>query len=168
MGMMTAAIQMGLHLAGAATEDAASKTALSNNYEQLRKSWLGSEMNAADSLEQGGVQAGRLRQRGSQVLAQQQVAWANNGIEATVGTPADLASATALAAELDAQTAKNNARREALGHRRAADADRLKWKQMVDQESADTTARGIALTGSLLKDLTGGAKDGSKSSFLGG
>lgn len=72
---------------------------------------------ARDALARGGREAALLRGQGTDVAAQQKVAFAAGGIDPTVGTPAAVAQATRGVSELDALTAQNNAAREAWGFR---------------------------------------------------
>jgi|SRR5262245_31935223 len=77
---------------------------------------------AADALQRGAVDTGRLREQGGELINRQKVAYANSGVDPTVGTAANVQAGTAAQVELDAQTIKNNAAAEAWGfeqHRKA-------------------------------------------------
>lgn len=87
---------------------------------------------ATDAEVRGGKEAGQTRSAASQLIAQQKVAYANSGIDPTVGTAADVMADTRAMSELDAQTLKNNAAREAWGFRRHG----LKYGQQAGLEAA--------------------------------
>jgi hypothetical protein len=72
---------------------------------------------AGDAVRRGNIEAGKLRMAGTLEAAQQASAYQGGGVDATTGTASDMAQATAAGAELDAQTAANNAAREAWGYR---------------------------------------------------
>lgn len=72
----------------------------------------------ADTLYKGAQDAGALKMKGTQVQQEQAMAYAYSGVDADTGTAAQVGTATRIYAELDAATTMNNARREALGHRR--------------------------------------------------
>lgn len=68
------------------------------------------------TLEAGARQAGESRTRGTQLQGAQRVAIATNNLDASSGTAADLQASSAIFSEMDADTARNNARAAALGH----------------------------------------------------
>lgn len=71
---------------------------------------------AADVLQLGAWQAGRIRQRASMMQATQRASYAASGVDEQVGSAADVQAATAGQGSLDALMAENNAAREAWGH----------------------------------------------------
>lgn len=73
---------------------------------------------AADAKNRGAIEAGQARTQGSQVAAEQNVAFANSGVRSDVGTALEVQANTAAQAELSAQTQKNNAAREAWGFKK--------------------------------------------------
>lgn len=73
---------------------------------------------AADAVARGNQEAGRARIQASQLIAKQQVAYANSGVDPTVGTPTNVMADTRMMSELDAKTIENNAAREAYGFRK--------------------------------------------------
>lgn len=98
---------------------------------------------AADTLQRGAVETGRQRSVGSATAAQQRTAYAASGVDPTVGTAAQVQANTQGAAEIDAQTIKNNAAAEAWGFEQA--------KQRTFQEQrAKYEAQDRKLAGSLL------------------
>lgn len=76
---------------------------------------------SVDALRRGSIAAGFQRMQGSALVAKQRVAYSNSGVDATVGTPADVAAGSLAFNEFDALTLENNAAREALGHKRTID-----------------------------------------------
>lgn len=73
---------------------------------------------AADAVARGNREAGIIRSKGTQLAGQQKMAYVAGGVDPTVGSAAQVASDSRYYAELDAQTAENNAAREAWGYRR--------------------------------------------------
>lgn len=101
-----------------------------NNWKEYDATAAHDMHGAADALQRGAIESGRLRSMGSDMIARQQVGYANSGVDPTIGTAANVQAGTAAAAELDAQTAKNNAAAEAWGfdQHRAQAYDQLKAK----------------------------------------
>jgi hypothetical protein len=73
---------------------------------------------AADARIRGAQEAGAAVMAGSQLQKKQMVAFSNSGVDATVGTAANVQAATAAAAKLEALTIENNAAREAWGYKK--------------------------------------------------
>ena len=111
MGVWGAAIQGVLAVDSSIGEGIASKkqadanTALANTA-------------TADAFRRGSQEAGDIRQGGAKLAARQHVAFAASGVDASVGTAADVISSTAAGAELEALTVENNAAREAWGYKK--------------------------------------------------
>lgn len=106
-----------------------------------------------DAIARGAQAAGFARMEGTRVVARQRIAFAAGGIDVTVGTPADVATSTAMMAELDAQTLQNNAAREAWGFKRTEE------KIVRQRRMAETTRRldiGKALAGGPGVSILGG------------
>lgn len=70
---------------------------------------------ARDALGRGALESGQARMEGSKVVAEQKVAFASSGVDAGVGSPVALMAESRAMSELDAQTIKSNALREAWG-----------------------------------------------------
>lgn len=111
MGVWGAVIQGGLSIDSSIQEGIAEKKQADANTAMANEA-------AADALARGTKDAGVLRMEGSQAAARQMVAFANSGVDATVGTAANVQAGTKAAAELDALTAENNAAREAWGYKK--------------------------------------------------
>lgn len=83
-------------------------------------------LRAGDALARGAAAGGQIRAEGSQQVGAQRVATAAGGVSVRSGTPVNLFSSTRATAELDAQTARSNATREAWGHQVGEAQDRTK------------------------------------------
>lgn len=73
---------------------------------------------ANDARRRGVEEAGAIRNAGGQLQQAQAFAYANSGVDTSVGTAANVIASTAAAAERDAVTAENNAMREAWGYKK--------------------------------------------------
>lgn len=78
------------------------------------------QMKAGQAQREGLFNVSKLRTQSSTTLAKQKVAYANSGVDSTVGTPASVQANTAAQGEVDIQTAKNNAALEVWGYREHA------------------------------------------------
>lgn len=105
---------------------------------EAARNQLLAERAAQDALSRGNVDASKARSEGTVTADAQFSAYANSGVDPTVGTAAAVQASTRAQAELDAQTLKNNAAREAWGFRTQGlsyqrqaglDAQRSKTKQ---------------------------------------
>lgn len=90
---------------------------------------------AADAQARGGVAAGRAREAGSALVAEQAAGYADSGIDPTKGTAAQVQANTQMRAELDAQTLKNNAAAEAWGFDQAR---KRSWQEEQAKSAANT------------------------------
>jgi hypothetical protein len=99
---------------------------------------------AADALQRGAVDAGRLRELGGELISRQKVAYANSGVDPTVGTAANVQAGTAADVELDVQTRKNNAAAEAWGfdQHRAQAFTEAQYKTSANQRKTVGTVLG--------------------------
>lgn len=75
------------------------------------------EDEAALAQQRGAIAAGVQRMKASQEIGQARAAAGENGIELTSGTTLDAIADARMLSELDAQTIKNNAAREAWGYK---------------------------------------------------
>ena len=76
-----------------------------------------SELSAGDALQRGEQDAGRLRMAATQAIGAQKVAAGASGVDTDSKSTLDIMSDTRLVSELDAQTIRNNAAREAWGYK---------------------------------------------------
>jgi len=75
---------------------------------------------AKDAIERGAEAEATQRRKNTVLLARQRAAVASSGIELGTGSPLDILGDTAQFGELDAQTIRSNAEREAMGDRAKA------------------------------------------------
>lgn len=73
---------------------------------------------SADAVRRGNIESGQTKIAGGKLVGEQKVAYANSGVDATVGTPASVIADTRAISDIDAKTAQNNAAREAWGFRK--------------------------------------------------
>lgn len=120
------------------------------------------EWNTNDALAQyqargarirGRQEEGKVRVAGAQLSAEQRMAYANSGVDENVGTAANTQANTTALNELDAQTVKNNAAREAWGFKVQQEQAHQTYKAKV--AAAQNKAIGSVLTGA--GQLLGGA-----------
>ena len=78
------------------------------------------EMQSEDALKRGDVQARDYQTEVNNMLSDQRLAYATQGIDITFGTPADVQKETRLRGAMDVLTIKNNAWREAWGYKNEA------------------------------------------------
>jgi hypothetical protein len=121
----------------------------------------------ADSRARGGNAAGLIRMQATQLAAKQRVAYANSGVDISQGTPAATMDATRLMGELDAQTALNNAAREAWGYERQG--AQLQQAQRLDAAAASNRKTGqlLSTAGTFMSDYGDAVKLGMGGGGLG-
>lgn len=162
MGIAQAFLKVGMNIANTAIAESEDDKAMQRNGDQLRKAALRSDALAVDALRRGSFLGGLKRMEGSRTIAQQQVAYANSGVDSTVGTPAQMAGSTRLISEFDAQVAQNNAAREALGHATTADQYRDEWRNQVALREGRRTKRVMDTAGTFLSALGAGIEEDVK------
>lgn len=82
---------------------------------QWARERLAATVGIRQSQDEGAFQQTQIRAAGSGLAAEQAAAYSDSGVEAGVGTAAQVQANTQMKAELDAQQAKNNAAREVWG-----------------------------------------------------
>lgn len=110
------------------------------NAGELRKEARAAELNAVDALSQGEAAAGRMRSDASALIARQRVLFSNSGVDATVGTPVQVAAGSRMYSELDAEVTRNNARRKAFGYKETS----RKAEAQIQRIAETSEARGAA------------------------
>lgn len=115
-----------------------------------------SEGAARDSLARGERAEQSRRLETGKLKSAQRVSLAANGVDLTSDTANDILTTTDLMGEIDADTIKVNAMREAWGHR--MDAGSLRSSAASKRASAKAISPGMALAGGL---LTGAASIGT-------
>lgn len=143
LGMFTTLGQIG-------QEGEADRAAFAINQQRVMRSIREQERAAQQIEAEGGRLAGLHRTRGTGVQAAQRVGFAAGNVDASTGTAADAQAASAIVSELDAQTARNNALAQALGHRQAARGLGEDLQQMELQLRGRDRERMARFTGSWL------------------
>lgn len=113
---------------------------------------------ASDALRRGVGEAGEYRAAGGQVASSQFVAFTNSGVDATVGTAANVIGATRAKAELEALTIENNAAREAWGYKKHGIA-------FQTQAGLNSSRRNREIAGTVLGSVGNGMSAFSKTGF---
>lgn len=115
---------------------------------------------AVSAIERGNREAGLTRIQGTKLIGAQKLAYANSGIDASVGTPVDVMADTRLFSEIDAKTIETNARLEAWGFRSKASQFKTMAENVKRKNDYAMAARTVNLVGSLAS--------GGLTSILGG
>lgn len=114
-------------------------------FRQFNANQKTAEQMAVDALQRGEFDAGRVRREGSALQATQAVAYAANGVDSTIGTPAQVSAATEALIDLDVQQTRVNAAREAFGHK--ATAEDIERQKLRDLRASNEKITGTYLTG---------------------
>ena len=109
---------------------------------------LSAQYAADDAIQRGAVEEEQTRTRTRQLMAQQKAVMAANGLDSSTGTGASLLADSAALGEFDALTVRNNAMKQAYGHKIQAD------NLIAEGRAAKKAGTGSAI-GSL---LTSGSK----------
>lgn len=131
-------------------EDSAAVNEARTNQELAQKA-------AADAVDRGNIAAGRTRITGDQLVGKQTVAYANSGVDSSVGTAANVQADTQAMSELDARTHENNAAREAWGFNQQADAYGRKIQRITDKQGVETALTATRFAGAALGGVGGGS-----------
>jgi hypothetical protein len=116
------------------------KTASDINAATLRRQ-------AQDAIKRGDEGAGRVRRDASMIKGEQRAAYAGQGVDVGSGTAAAIQTETDVVGELDAQTIKNNAWREAWGLQ--GQADEVQRQGRMAQKASKNRAKNSLITGGL-------------------
>jgi hypothetical protein len=135
---------------------------------ELERAAAAEEFNATSALLRGAQEAGRYRARGGLLQGQQATGFASGNVDASSGSAADVQDASRMLVELDAQTARNNAIRQAFGHKAVArrylsEVDRLDRRYGIYGRQGFPTA-----TAELLGNAGLSALELATSSYAGG
>lgn len=137
-GPLLSVVQTGIGLMGNEQETQAKQKEAVENTRLAQRA-------AVDALERGNRESGQARMATSQLIAKQQLAYANSGVDSTVGTPAQVASDTRTLGEMDARQLENNAAREAWGFRTYG--SRYREQAQLEATRGTNRAYGTALAG---------------------
>lgn len=115
------------------------------------------EMNADDAVKRGDAAALDYQQQVDDMLSNQKVAYAGQGVDLTFGTPQEVMRETKMRGALDIVTIKNNAWREAWGYKNEALQSTSQGK--FAQITGEGQSRMTLLTGGMnaVTQLTQGA-----------
>lgn len=138
---------MGLILDGASTllEMRANEEEFAAKQAQSKENILLAEAAAADASQRGALEAGTARTEGTKLQAAQRVAYANSGVDMSVGTPAAVMAETAAVSEYDAKMLENNAAREAWGFKKQVQG--FQREMEMDKRRMAYKRTGTVLTG---------------------
>lgn len=165
MNPFAAFIKAGFSVASTQMRNEAQMKAYAFNSNELREATILENIGAVDALNRGSIEGGKRRMAGSAVLAKQRVAYANSGVDATVGTPADVAGGTDAINEFDALTIENNAAREAFGHQVTASKYKRRAKQLESQNASDQAANALTMLGTLASAAVGSSGGGGGDTY---
>lgn len=110
-----------------------------------RQNALLSRRAAADAVQRGEAEAGKAQAEGSRAIAQARASLGASGLEMTSGSALDALATTRLNTELDAQTLRANAAREAWGYK--VEAHNQDMQAEVAGRRADQAILSTILTG---------------------
>lgn len=110
------------------------------------------ERQAAVAMEQGQFQVNQVRRGAAQTKGTAIQTYARNGIDLSVGTPADVLTSIDVLSEADAQQAEINALRQAWGYRTSAENERSQARSA--RSTASAISPGLAAATSLLGSAT--------------
>ncbi len=154
MGVWGAALQGVLSVDGSIQEGIADRKQADANTALANEA-------ASDALIRGASDAAGYRTTGTQVAAKQMVAFSNSGVDATVGTAANVQDSTRARAELEALTVENNAAREAWGYKKHGLA-------FQTQAGINSGRRNREIAGTVLGTIGQGMSEYSKYGTLNG
>lgn len=107
---------IGLMAAGTAAQMYAQQQGGEASAATLRAQAESERAQAADALQRGAGEAGRVRTAGSQLIGENKVALAASGVDVQSGSAVDALTGVRQANEMDVQTVRSNAARAAWGH----------------------------------------------------
>jgi hypothetical protein len=152
-------IQMPFDIAAGAQEAVATAEESRAKQQALFTNRLLAERASGDALQRGAIEAGKARIAGSRLEAKQRVAYTASGVDASVGTPANVIADTAALGELDAQTVENNAAREAWGYRQKGAEFASEIEAEKRRQANRQTAQGIGFVAKGTSNAASGVKD---------
>jgi hypothetical protein len=129
-------ISAGVSLIGGAVQAGNASREAQMNAEELDRSARQAEAAQLDAVRRGAIAESRRRLEVGQVRGAQQVAYAASGVDASTGTPAQVGAASDVMGEMDAQTLRLNAIREAFGFAETARSMRIRARQTRDNAGA--------------------------------
>jgi fermentation-respiration switch protein FrsA (DUF1100 family) len=141
----------GLDLIGRGLQASDQKQAADAEAARLKRLAVLADMQARDAVLRGTKASGQVRMAGSKMIDQQQAAYAASGVDATIGSPAQLAGTTRMFSELDAQTTLANAYRDAWGFQQQASDLRRGSRQVQKAGEKQLLGNVLGAVGSLIQ-----------------
>src|SRR5258708_15692814 len=114
-------VAAGAMVVGGVAQGIAAKQAADASANAQRRNALLSDAAASQALQRGEEGAGRVQMQGASLLGAQRVGYGASGVNVNTGSAALTQEDTAGLTELDKQTLRNNAQREAWGLNKQAD-----------------------------------------------
>lgn len=142
----------GLSAASAFGAAAAQKSGLRYQAEAAELNAVTAERQAAVAMERGQFQVNQVRRSAADTKGTARQTYAANGVDLTVGTPADVLTSIDVLSEVDARQAEINAVREAWGYRTSAENERSQARSA--RATASAISPGTAAATSLLGSAT--------------
>ena len=117
-----------------------------------RNNAIAADYAARDAIDRGGQKANRALSAGQDLKSAQEAAFASRGLSLSSGTPFAILGDTSYLSEIDAATARDNAAKEAYGHR-VSQTNALAQAE-VHASEADNANPALAAAGSLLSSAS--------------
>lgn len=117
---------------------------------QARKNQALANRAAADSIARAGREASLARMKGTNLIGEQRMGYVAGGVDATVGSAAQVQGDARYYTELDARTIENNAAREAWGYRNHGLNYQTQAAMAAQRAANQRTATILGGTGNLL------------------
>lgn len=142
----------GLSAASAFGAARSQKSGLRYQAEAAEINAVTAERQAAAAMERGQFQVNQVRRGAADAKGTARQTYARNGVDLTVGTPADVLTGIDMLSEIDAQQAEVNALREAWGYKTSAENERSEAR--AARATASAISPGLAAATSLLGSAT--------------
>lgn len=142
----------GLGAAGAYRESQAAIDAANFNAGLYEQNAAAAEQRADDAILRGQEAERRQRRLTRAFIGSQRAAMAANNVRLDEGSPVDVVATTAMLGELDALTIRENARREALGHRQ--EGSNYRAQASLGRAQADNQSPFLSAAPSLISGAT--------------
>lgn len=136
----------------------ANAASMSNELELQRQSQIKAGQ-AVDAEARGAVLAGAALEKGTAIAAKQRGAYSDAGVDASVGTAADVSAETAVRAAHEANLVTNNAAREAWGFRESAVSLATQARREKSQRDERTAGAVLSSAASIIGGIGGGFGD---------
>lgn len=145
MGSAAGPIALGLNIYGTKTQASAQRIAGQAQRDMYERNAATTELMATDAIERGRETESRVRLLGRKTIGAQRASLAAQGVDIDAGSAVTAVEDTALMAELDALTVRNNAAREAWGYK--VKASDLRAEGQLAARAGSQAARNTLLSG---------------------